>query len=102
MGRFLMQFQRLLFIIIVLFMTNMSNAISSDGMILSFRLLRVASVILSEAFNLNFCTGEVLLSIKTAIIGSDGIFLNWRQEDPDPCNWKGVTCDTSNKRIIYL
>ncbi|XP_064958737.1 LRR receptor-like serine/threonine-protein kinase FEI 1 isoform X3 [Musa acuminata AAA Group] len=76
MGRFLMQFQRLLFIIIVLFMTNMSNAISSDG--------------------------EVLLSIKTAIIGSDGIFLNWRQEDPDPCNWKGVTCDTSNKRIIYL
>ncbi|URD98372.1 Leucine rich repeat N-terminal domain [Musa troglodytarum] len=66
MGRFLMQFQRLLFIIIVLFLMNMSNAISPDG--------------------------EVLLSIKTAIVGSDGIFLNWRREDPDPCNWKGETC----------
>ncbi|KAJ6794769.1 LRR receptor-like serine/threonine-protein kinase FEI 2 isoform X2 [Iris pallida] len=46
--------------------------------------------------------GEALLSFKTTIVGSDGIFLHWRQEDPDPCNWKGVTCDTHTKRVIYL
>ncbi|KAG1362746.1 LRR receptor-like serine/threonine-protein kinase FEI 1 [Cocos nucifera] len=49
-----------------------------------------------------FCIGEALLSFKTAVSGSDGVFLQWRQEDPDPCNWKGVTCDNHTKRVIYL
>ena len=49
-----------------------------------------------------FFTGEALLSFKTSIAGSDGIFLQWRQEDPDPCNWKGVTCDNHTKRVIRL
>ncbi|XP_058085293.1 LRR receptor-like serine/threonine-protein kinase FEI 2 isoform X2 [Magnolia sinica] len=46
--------------------------------------------------------GEVLLSFKMAIISSDGVLLQWRQEDPDPCGWKGVTCDNQTKSVIYL
>lgn len=63
---------------------------------------KFCSIILCITFRLNYFTGEVLLSIKTAIVGSDGVFLNWRQEDPDPCSWRGVTCDSSTKRIIHL
>ncbi|CAL9046835.1 LRR receptor-like serine/threonine-protein kinase FEI 1 [Musa acuminata AAA Group] len=76
MRQFLMKCQRLLFVVIVPLLMSLTNAMSPDG--------------------------EVLLSIKTAIVGSDGVFLNWRQEDPDPCSWRGVTCDSSTKRIIHL
>ncbi|XP_010942956.1 LRR receptor-like serine/threonine-protein kinase FEI 1 isoform X1 [Elaeis guineensis] len=78
MGFFLMKLQTQLFfsILLVLSMVPINSAITSDG--------------------------EALLSFKTAIGGSDGIFLHWRQEDPDPCNWKGVTCDSHTKRVIYL
>ncbi|KAI3904418.1 hypothetical protein MKW98_014598 [Papaver atlanticum] len=46
--------------------------------------------------------GEALLIFKTAILGSDGILLQWKQEDADPCGWKGVKCDAHTKRVIYL
>ncbi|KAJ8631898.1 hypothetical protein MRB53_025234 [Persea americana] len=46
--------------------------------------------------------GETLLSFKTGIVSSDGVLLQWRQEDPDPCGWKGVTCDNQTKRVIHL
>ncbi|KAJ3681600.1 hypothetical protein LUZ60_014173 [Juncus effusus] len=46
--------------------------------------------------------GDALISFKTAIINSDGVFLNWRQQDSDPCKWKGVKCDEHSKRVIYL
>ncbi|KAL0904377.1 hypothetical protein M5K25_026473 [Dendrobium thyrsiflorum] len=46
--------------------------------------------------------GAALLSFKSAIVGSDGIFLQWNQEDPDPCKWRGVTCDSHSKRVTHL
>ncbi|RWR81118.1 LRR receptor-like serine/threonine-protein kinase FEI 1 isoform X1 [Cinnamomum micranthum f. kanehirae] len=46
--------------------------------------------------------GEALLSFKMEIVSSDGVLLQWRQEDPDPCGWKGVTCDNQTKTVIYL
>lgn len=46
--------------------------------------------------------GEVLLSFRTAVSSSDGILLQWRPEDPDPCKWKGVKCDQKTKRVTYL
>ncbi|GAB4857913.1 LRR receptor-like serine/threonine-protein kinase FEI 1 [Ancistrocladus abbreviatus] len=46
--------------------------------------------------------GEALLSFRTSIVGSDGILLQWRPEDPDPCRWKGVTCNVKSGRVIYL
>lgn len=46
--------------------------------------------------------GEALLAFKKAVTNSDGIFLNWREQDADPCNWKGVRCDNPTKRVIYL
>ncbi|XP_026406248.1 LRR receptor-like serine/threonine-protein kinase FEI 1 isoform X2 [Papaver somniferum] len=46
--------------------------------------------------------GAALLIFKTAILGSDGILLQWKQEDADPCGWKGVKCDAHTKRVIYL
>jgi hypothetical protein len=49
-----------------------------------------------------FLTGEALLAFKKAVTNSDGIFLNWREQDVDPCNWKGVRCDPPTKRVIYL
>ncbi|KAH9753597.1 LRR receptor-like serine/threonine-protein kinase FEI 1 [Citrus sinensis] len=44
---------------------------------------------------------EALLSFRTAVVSSDGFLNQWRPEDPDPCNWKGVKCD-KNKRVITL
>lgn len=46
--------------------------------------------------------GEVLVSFRTAILNSDGVLLQWRPEDPDPCGWKGVKCDSKTKRVISL
>ncbi|KAK1273960.1 LRR receptor-like serine/threonine-protein kinase FEI 1 [Acorus gramineus] len=46
--------------------------------------------------------GVALLSFKAAIVGSDGILLQWRQEDPDPCKWRGVVCDVRTKRVKQL
>lgn len=46
--------------------------------------------------------GEALLSFKTAVVNSGSILLQWRPEDPDPCGWKGVKCDSKTKRVIYL
>ncbi|KAI4327938.1 hypothetical protein L6164_020344 [Bauhinia variegata] len=46
--------------------------------------------------------GEALLSFKTAVVNSDGILLQWRPEDPDPCDWKGVKCDEKTKRVTSL
>jgi len=46
--------------------------------------------------------GEVLLSFRTAVVNSDGILLQWRPEDPDPCKWKGVKCDPKTKRVTHL
>ncbi|KAB1228042.1 LRR receptor-like serine/threonine-protein kinase FEI 1 [Morella rubra] len=62
-------------ILLVLLLINKSRAISPDG--------------------------EALLSFWTAVVGSDGN-LQWRPEDPDPCNWKGVKCDSTTKRVIHL
>ncbi|KAG5069531.1 hypothetical protein JHK85_001908 [Glycine max] len=45
---------------------------------------------------------EVLLSFRTSVVSSDGILLQWRPEDPDPCKWKGVKCDLKTKRVTHL
>ncbi|KAI7752510.1 hypothetical protein M8C21_015861 [Ambrosia artemisiifolia] len=46
--------------------------------------------------------GEALVNFRTSIISSDGLLRQWRPEDPDPCGWKGVTCDLKTKRVVYL
>uniref|UniRef100_A0A7N0TBL1 non-specific serine/threonine protein kinase n=1 Tax=Kalanchoe fedtschenkoi TaxID=63787 RepID=A0A7N0TBL1_KALFE len=46
--------------------------------------------------------GEALWSFRTSITSSDGVLLQWRPEDPDPCGWKGVICDSKTKRVLYL
>ncbi|XP_010518977.1 PREDICTED: LRR receptor-like serine/threonine-protein kinase FEI 1 [Tarenaya hassleriana] len=46
--------------------------------------------------------GEALLSFRNGITSSDGVIGQWRPEDPDPCKWKGVTCDVKTKRVIAL
>ncbi|KAK6251648.1 hypothetical protein SCA6_005653 [Theobroma cacao] len=46
--------------------------------------------------------GEALLSFRIAIVSSDGFLSQWRPEDPDPCKWKGVTCDSKTKRVTTL
>uniref|UniRef100_A0A0E0MZS2 Leucine-rich repeat-containing N-terminal plant-type domain-containing protein n=1 Tax=Oryza rufipogon TaxID=4529 RepID=A0A0E0MZS2_ORYRU len=45
-------------------------------------------------------TYEALLAFKKAVTTSDGIFLNWREQDVDPCNWKDVRCDSHTKRQL--
>lgn len=46
--------------------------------------------------------GQALVNFRTAILNSDGAIKQWRPEDPDPCGWKGVTCDSKSKRVISL
>lgn len=57
---------------------------------------------ISRMFLLSYLVGEALLNFRNAIVSSDGILPLWRPEDPDPCNWRGVTCDQKTKRVIYL
>ncbi|KAM3229546.1 hypothetical protein ACQJBY_060406 [Aegilops geniculata] len=77
MGYFLRKQPSFLFILIILhFGARAARALSSDG--------------------------EALLAFKKVITNSDGIFLNWHEQDADPCNWKGVKCDGHSKRVIYL
>ncbi|KAL1211128.1 LRR receptor-like serine/threonine-protein kinase FEI 2 [Cardamine amara subsp. amara] len=66
----------LLLISLLCALTNSNEAISSDG--------------------------EALLSFKNAVMDSDGVIGQWRPEDPDPCDWKGVTCDTKTNRVVAL
>lgn len=46
--------------------------------------------------------GQALVNFRTNIVHSDGVLLQWRPEDPDPCGWKGVTCDPKSKRVTSL
>ncbi|KAL0330968.1 UNVERIFIED_CONTAM: LRR receptor-like serine/threonine-protein kinase FEI 1 [Sesamum angustifolium] len=46
--------------------------------------------------------GQALVNFRTAIISSDGVLLQWRPEDEDPCGWKGVKCDFKSKRVTAL
>ncbi|XP_051137305.1 LRR receptor-like serine/threonine-protein kinase FEI 2 [Andrographis paniculata] len=46
--------------------------------------------------------GQALVNFRTAIASSDGVLLQWRPEDADPCGWKGVKCDLKSKRVTAL
>ncbi|PWA84313.1 serine/threonine/dual specificity protein kinase, catalytic domain-containing protein [Artemisia annua] len=46
--------------------------------------------------------GEALVNFRTSIINSIDVLGQWRPEDPDPCGWKGVTCDNKTMRVISL
>ncbi|GAB2235474.1 hypothetical protein Droror1_Dr00025899 [Drosera rotundifolia] len=46
--------------------------------------------------------GEALNTFRQSVKDIDGILQQWRPEDPDPCRWKGVTCNAKTKRVIYL
>ncbi|KAG9154015.1 hypothetical protein Leryth_000521 [Lithospermum erythrorhizon] len=46
--------------------------------------------------------GEALINFRQSIANSDGVLLQWRPEDPDPCGWKGVLCDPKSKRVTSL
>ncbi|KAG9139966.1 hypothetical protein Leryth_010495 [Lithospermum erythrorhizon] len=46
--------------------------------------------------------GEALINFRQTITSSDGILLQWRPEDPDPCGWRGVRCDPKTKRVASL
>ncbi|KAL9263575.1 LRR receptor-like serine/threonine-protein kinase FEI 1-like protein [Drosera capensis] len=46
--------------------------------------------------------GEALNTFRQSVKDIDGILQQWRPEDPDPCGWKGITCNAKTKRVIYL
>uniref|UniRef100_A0A0D3G0I0 NB-ARC domain-containing protein n=1 Tax=Oryza barthii TaxID=65489 RepID=A0A0D3G0I0_9ORYZ len=60
---------------------------------LSFLCQQFASLIRATS------TYEALLAFKKAVTTSDGIFLNWREQDVYPCNWKVVRCHSHTKRV---
>ncbi|XP_031502122.1 LRR receptor-like serine/threonine-protein kinase FEI 1 [Nymphaea colorata] len=64
-------------------------------------LLPLLACILMQKANTINPDGLALLAFKTAVIAPDGIFLQWNEEDPDPCGWKGVKCD-STKNVMSL
>ncbi|KAG2541876.1 LRR receptor-like serine/threonine-protein kinase FEI 1 [Panicum virgatum] len=64
-------------------------------------ILLILHLVAHEARTLS-SDGEALLAFKKAVTNSDGVFLNWHEQDADPCNWKGVGCDSHSKRVINL
>lgn len=97
-----------LFALLIIFVhLDIIRALSPDGMTHSFRLIdyliyeSMINIVFYEV--LNFCVlGQALVSFRTNIVNSDGVLLQWRPEDPDPCRWKGVTCDPKSKRVTSL
>lgn len=61
----------------------------------------VLSVVMDNTRALSL-DGDALISFRTTILSSDGVLLQWRPEDPDPCGWKGVQCDPKTQRVISL
>lgn len=46
--------------------------------------------------------GEALLAFKMGLRSSDGVLAHWKEGDPNPCNWHGVTCDGQTSRVVSL
>jgi len=65
-------------------------------------MITIYSAQIAEGIKSFFSPGEALLSFRNGVLASDGVIGLWRPEDPDPCNWKGVTCDAKTKRVIAL
>lgn len=65
-------------------------------------MITIYCVQIAEGLKSFFSPGEALLSFRNGVLASDGVIGQWRPEDPDPCNWKGVTCDAKTKRVIAL
>ncbi|KAL7122531.1 hypothetical protein ACP275_01G050500 [Erythranthe tilingii] len=77
MGSFSVYYQqRILCILLLYFLAKETEALSPDG--------------------------QALVNFRTAITNSDGVLLQWRPEDEDPCGWKGVKCDFKSKRVTAL
>ncbi|KAH9311314.1 hypothetical protein KI387_026349 [Taxus chinensis] len=41
----------------------------------------------------------VLMDLKSGFDDPDGYFSNWNKSDASPCNWTGVTCDTTGENV---
>ena len=104
MGSFLRKQPSYLFILIILHLVaHGARTLSSDGMWCLWLLFVAHFFSLVQNANTHwYSTGEALLAFKKAVTNSDGVFLNWREQDADPCNWKGVRCDSHSKRVINL
>ncbi|EYU37463.1 hypothetical protein ABFS82_01G048100 [Erythranthe guttata] len=77
MGSFSVYYQqRILCILLLYFVAKETEALSPDG--------------------------QALVNFRTSITNSDGVLLQWRPEDEDPCGWKGVKCDFKSKRVTAL
>lgn len=46
--------------------------------------------------------GEALLAFKMGLRSSVGVLASWKESDPNPCNWHGVTCDRQTGRVVSL
>ncbi|EPS65284.1 hypothetical protein M569_09494 [Genlisea aurea] len=46
--------------------------------------------------------GQALVNFRNSVVNSDGVLLQWRPEDEDPCGWRGVKCDSKSKRVTGL
>ncbi|KAL0324070.1 UNVERIFIED_CONTAM: LRR receptor-like serine/threonine-protein kinase FEI 1 [Sesamum calycinum] len=64
--------------------------------------MRPVAYSLAKEFEALSPDGQALVNFRTAIISSDGVLLQWRPEDEDPCGWKGVKCDFKSKRVTAL
>ncbi|GAA0166808.1 hypothetical protein Leryth_024093 [Lithospermum erythrorhizon] len=49
---------------------------------------------------------EVLLSLKDFLIVENrvnrGIYMHWRRRDQTPCNWYGISCDSTGSRVVGI
>ena len=48
-----------------------------------------------------FYSGQALLEFKMGMKNANVVLPSWREEDEDPCNWPGVSCDPLTKRVVH-
>ena len=108
MGSFLRKQPCYLVVLAILYLgAYEAKALSSDGMqwlwfLFFWNIFQLFSFRLSNSRISWSHTGEALLAFKKAVTNSDGVFLNWHEQDAEPCNWKGVGCDSHSKRVVNL
>lgn len=62
----------------------------------------VAALFLHDPSSAMTPDGEALLSFKRGLYDANRVLSSWKESDPNPCSWWGVTCLPQSDRVYIL
>lgn len=42
-----------------------------------------------------------LMAFKAGLQDPNGALHSWREDDPSPCSWIGISCDNTTGRLVF-